>query len=202
MGPPLWAQSKHFPYKWRNPVMRFTELPQPGFRIAATKIGARSASLRACWITALLLALGVRSTPLAAGQEPHGSQAATSQAEAVFPHPEGVVTGLDSLVDEADRNNPQILASRHGWKAATQVPSQVSTPPDPQITVQQLSVGSPRPFAGFSNSDFAYFGLGISQDLPYPGKLRLRGEAARRGAAAERERYEAVRRSVIDEIGR
>ena len=180
--------------------MRFTERPQPGFRVATAKIGTRSASLRACWITALLLALGVRSTPPAAGQEPHGSQATTSQAEAAVPHPEGVVTGLDSLADEADRNNPQILAARHGWKAATQVPSQVSTPPDPQITVQQLSVGSPRPFAGFTNSDFAYLGLGISQDLPYPGKLRLRSEVAQRGAAAERERYEAVRRSVIDEL--
>ena len=180
--------------------MRFTELPQPEFRVATAKRGTRSASLRACWITALLLALGVRSTPLAAGQEPHGSQATTRQAEAGVPHPEGVVTGLDSLADEADRNNPQILAARHAWKAATQVPSQVSTPPDPQITVQQLSVGSPRPFAGFTNSDFAYLGLGISQDLPYPGKLRLRGEAAQRGAAAERERYEAVRRSVIDEL--
>src|SRR5438128_2525426 len=193
MGPPLCPQSKHFPYNWRNPVMRFTELPQPKFRVATAKIGTRSACLRACWITAVLLALGVRSTPLAAGQEPRGSQATTSRAE-------GVVTGLDSLADEADRNNPQILAARHAWKAATQVPSQVSTPPDPQITVQQFSVGSPRPFAGFTNSDFAYLGLGISQDLPYPGKLRLRSEVAQRGAAAERERYEAVRRSVIDEL--
>src|SRR2546427_8999379 len=40
-----------------------------------------------------------------------------------------------------------------------------------------------RPFAGYTNSDFAYVGLGISQDLPYPGKLRLRGEIAKKDAA-------------------
>ncbi len=46
--------------------------------------------------------------------------------------------------------------------------------------VQQVNVGSPRPFAGYTNSEFAYVGLGASQDIPYPGKLRLRGEIAKR----------------------
>src|SRR5207237_9154683 len=97
-------------------------------------------------------------------------------------------TPLAILSEEAEHNNPKILAARHAWKAATMVPSQASAPPDPQITVQQFAVGSPRPFAGFSNSDFAYIGLGVSQDLPYPGKLRLKGEIAQRDSGAERER--------------
>ena len=57
---------------------------------------------------------------------------------------------LARLVQEAEKNNPQILAAGHAWRAATQVPSQASTLPDPQVTVQHLAVGSPRPFAGFS----------------------------------------------------
>jgi len=81
-----------------------------------------------------------------------------------------------------------------------QVPSQVSTLPDPQVTFQHLAVGSPRPFAGFSNSDFAYLGFGISQDLPYPGKLKLRGEAAQRDASASHERLEGVRRSTLEQL--
>ena len=101
-------------------------------------------------------------------------------------------THLSALLDEATRNNPDVLAARRGWQAATQVPSQVSTPPDPQVTIQHVSVGSPRPFAGFSNSDFAYIGFGISQDLPYPGKLKLKGEAAQQDAAVGREKLEAV----------
>src|SRR5712691_9172157 len=98
-------------------------------------------------------------------------------------------TPLSALLDEATRNNPDILAARRGWQAATQVPSQVSAPPDPQVTVQHFSVGSPRPFAGFSNSEFAYIGLGVSQDFPYPGKLRLRGEVAKREADVLQQRY-------------
>ena len=109
-------------------------------------------------------------------------------------------TPLSALLDEATRNNPDILAARRGWQAATQVPSQVSTPPDPHVTIQHDSVGSPRPFAGFSNSDFAYIGFGISQDLPYPGKLKLKGEAAQQDAAVGREKLEAVRRSVLQRV--
>src|SRR5258707_14897206 len=109
-------------------------------------------------------------------------------------------THLSALLDEATRNNPDILAARRGWQAATQVSSQVSTPPDPQVTIQHVSVGSPRPFAGYSNSDFAYIGFGISQDLPYPGKLKLKGEAAQQDAAVGREKLEAVKRSVLQHV--
>jgi outer membrane protein, heavy metal efflux system len=109
-------------------------------------------------------------------------------------------TPLSALIEEATANNPSILAARRGWQAATQVPSQVSTPPDPQVTVQHFSVGSPRPFAGYTNSDFAYIGFGISQDLPYPGKLKLKGEAAQQDAAISRDKLEAVQRSVLQQL--
>src|ERR1022692_4921214 len=113
-----------------------------------------------------------------------------------------VVARADSLsgvLEEARRGNPDILAARRAWQAAAQVPTQVSTMPDPMVTVQHLSVGSPRPFAGYSNSDFAYIGLGISQDLPYPGKLRLKGESAREDVAIARDKLDAVTRSVIEQ---
>ncbi|HEX9222003.1 MAG TPA: TolC family protein [Candidatus Acidoferrales bacterium] len=104
---------------------------------------------------------------------------------------------LADLLAEAERSNPQIQAARHGWDAAKQVPPQASTLPDPQFVLQHVSVGSPRPFAGYTNSDFAYVGLGISQDLPYPGKLRLRGEIAKKDAAVTQQRYESVRRTIL-----
>ena len=72
--------------------------------------------------------------------------------------------------------------------------------PDPQVSVQHVAVGSPRPFAGYTNSDFAYLGFGISQDLPYPGKLSLRAEAAARDAALSKEKYEAAKRDVFAQI--
>src|SRR5438477_4508713 len=109
-------------------------------------------------------------------------------------------TPLSALLDEATRSNPDIQANRLGWQATTQVPSQVSTLPDPQVTLQHFSVGSPRPFAGYSNSDFAYIGIGVSKDLPFPGKLKLKGEAAERDAALAREKVESVERSIAQQI--
>jgi len=116
--------------------------------------------------------------------------------EPASPHAR-TVTPLLALLEEAGKNNPQIQAARQGWRAAQQIPSQVSTLPDPQVTVQQVNVGSPRPFSGYTNSDFAYFGLGVSQDLPYPGKLHLKGEIAKRDADVVQQQYESLRRSVL-----
>jgi cobalt-zinc-cadmium efflux system outer membrane protein len=106
-------------------------------------------------------------------------------------------TKLADLLTEAEKNNPQIQAARHGWQSAKQIPTQVATLPDPQVILQQMNVGSPRPFAGYTNSDFAYIGLGFSQDLPYPGKLRLRREIAQKEADATQQKYESVRRAVL-----
>src|SRR5215831_6396678 len=115
------------------------------------------------------------------------------------PPPDQPVRLADLLV-EAERNNPQIQAARHESEGAKQVPTQVATLPDPQVVLQHVSVGSPRPFAGYTNSDFAYIGLGFSQDIPYPGKLWLRGEIAKKEADVSQQRYESVRRAVLMEI--
>src|SRR6266446_3828389 len=120
-----------------------------------------------------------------------------SFAQESTPHQTQSVTQLAELLRQAEQNNPQIQAARQGWKAAQQVPTQVSTLPDPQFQIQQFSVGSPRPFAGYTNSDFAYIGLGVSQDFPYPGKLRLKGEIARRDADVVQQQYESERRSIL-----
>ena len=120
-----------------------------------------------------------------------------SAAQNPMPQDEPTVTPLAEVLQEAEENNPQIQAARQGWKAAQQVPTQVSTLPDPQLQLQQVNVGSPRPFAGYTNSDFAYVGLGVSQDLPYPGKLRLKGEIARREADVSQQQLESVRRSIL-----
>src|SRR2546429_1024813 len=152
---------------------------------------------RISFIAAALLVGTIALAGNAGAQEPPSSQRRIPESPAMAAHG-GVPTSLQDLVQEAEQKNPQIAASFHAWQASRNVPKQASALPETQLTVQQFSVGSPRPFAGFSNSDFAYVGLGVSQDLPYPGKLRLRGEVAQRDAAAERERYEAVRRSVID----
>lgn len=107
---------------------------------------------------------------------------------------------LASLLAEAEHSNPQIQAARNAWDAAKQVPTQVSTLPDPEISVQHMSVGSPRPFSGYTNSEMANIALGFSQEIPYPGKLRLRGQIASKEADAIKERYESVRRAVLVDL--
>jgi outer membrane protein, heavy metal efflux system len=144
----------------------------------------------------LVLFDSLSHAPVSLGQEQaRGSNpGARLQVESVDSQ---AVTPLPDLLTEAERNNPQVQAARQAWQAAQQVPTQVSTLPDPQFTVQHFSVGSPRPFAGYTNSEFAYIGLGVSQEFPYPGKLHLRGEVAKREADVLQQRYESVRRSLL-----
>ena len=112
----------------------------------------------------------------------------------------GAPTSLRDLVQEAEQKNPQIAASFHGWQASRNVPKEVSAFPETQVSVQQFSVGSPRPFAGYSNSDFAYIGFGVSQDIPYPGKRQLRAHVAEREADSMEAQTDSVRRMVIGNL--
>lgn len=112
---------------------------------------------------------------------------------------EGTAKLADLLV-EAEKNNPEIQVAKQEWQSMEQMPTQVSTLPDPQVVLQQVNVGSPRPFAGFTNSDFAYIGLGVSQDIPYAGKLRLRKELASKDAEVAGQKFEVTRRAILSDI--
>ncbi|WP_433965929.1 TolC family protein [Tunturiibacter gelidiferens] len=109
-------------------------------------------------------------------------------------------TPLSQLLTEAGGNNPQISAANYGVRAARQMAPQVTTLPDPKFTYQQLSAGSPNPFAGYTNSDFAYIGIGASLELPYPGKLRARGEVAERDADTKQAEVEVTKTSIADAV--
>jgi outer membrane protein TolC len=114
--------------------------------------------------------------------------------------PSVVPTPLSELLTEAVRNNSQITAADYARQAAKSVPQQVSTLPDPTFTFQLFSVGSPKPFAGYTNSNFSYVGIGASQELPYPGKLRLRGEVAKQAADVLDKELGATTAGVSDEV--
>jgi cobalt-zinc-cadmium efflux system outer membrane protein len=109
-------------------------------------------------------------------------------------------TPLSQLLSEAEADNPQISAADHGARAARQMAPQVTTLPDPKFTYQQFSVGSPKPFAGYTNSDFAYIGVGASQELPFPGTLRARGEVAEREADTKQAEIEIAKTGIADAV--
>jgi outer membrane protein TolC len=106
-------------------------------------------------------------------------------------------TPLRELKQELERNNPSVIAGEVSYQASRFEAKQASALPDTNFTVQHLSVGSPRPFAGYSNSDFAYIGLGASQELPFPGKRKLRGQVAERGSDTTRASAEMIRQDAI-----
>jgi cobalt-zinc-cadmium efflux system outer membrane protein len=112
----------------------------------------------------------------------------------------GMPTSLGELIQEAEQKNPQIAASFHAWQASRTVPKQVSALPETQLSVQQFSVGSPRPFAGYSNSDFAYIGFVASQDIPYPGKRQLRAQVAEHEADSMEAQTDSTRRTVVGNL--
>jgi cobalt-zinc-cadmium efflux system outer membrane protein len=107
---------------------------------------------------------------------------------------------LRALIDEAMQHSPTVAAARARWQARMLAPIQARTLPDPQVQLQQLTVGSPQPFSGYETSDFFYTGFGVSQDFPGPGKLALHGAIAEREADYAHHQLEAVQREVVRRI--
>ena len=99
------------------------------------------------------------------------------------------VTELRELLGQLAANNPDILAAKYRFEAATKRPPQVSTLPEPKLALVNFGVG--QPFSGFVN-EFAYRAIGVSQEIPFPGKLGLAGEEAQREADSERENYRSI----------
>jgi cobalt-zinc-cadmium efflux system outer membrane protein len=118
----------------------------------------------------------------------------------VLQHAPAGATSLASLIEEAKAKNPRISAANHAYKAAASVPRRAAALPDTQVMVQHLSVGSPRPFAGYTNSDFAYIGIGASQEFPYPGKRKLRAEVAAREADALQAQTDSTIRDTVERV--
>jgi len=107
---------------------------------------------------------------------------------------------LRELTAEAIKNNPEIVAAQKGYEAARQRPTQESSLPDPMISLGYTSVGNPLPGAGLGSQVLSNIGVMYSQELPYPGKLKLRGEIASKEAEATFQVYEAVQLGVISRL--
>lgn len=131
---------------------------------------------------------------VAAGQT---AQEASTEQRSV---PSTQAVTLEELIREVEQRNPDIAAAQQGYQAATHEAGQVSALPDTQVMVQHFGVGSPRPFAGYSNSEFANIGLGASQEIPYPGKRGLRAQVANQEAEARRFQVDSARRTVVDQL--
>ncbi|HLK50295.1 MAG TPA: TolC family protein [Bryobacteraceae bacterium] len=100
---------------------------------------------------------------------------------------------LASLVDEALRNNREVLAAQKKYEAARQRPSQAAALPDPTLSLGYASNGGPWPGAGLGTQPTSNIGFAVSQQVPFPGKRQLRGAIAQKEADADFQAYLAVR---------
>ncbi|MBP6076222.1 MAG: TolC family protein [Nitrosomonas sp.] len=96
-----------------------------------------------------------------------------------------VFSRLDELVQEALAKNPDIRASLQRWESARAVIPQVQTLPDPKVTMG---------YRDMARQDVMY---GLSQEIPFPGKLGLKGEIAARRSDRIEQDYLATQLAVI-----
>jgi outer membrane protein, heavy metal efflux system len=94
--------------------------------------------------------------------------------------------------------NPEAQSALHSINALQRRVPQVKALPDPMVSVGWA--GNLAPFSVMHGDNSSYRGVTVSEQFPYPGKLRLRGEIASKEAEAAQADYEAVRRRVTAEV--
>lgn len=115
---------------------------------------------------------------------------APSAAGALHPTDTGPRLSLAALINELESANPEIKAARQRWEAAQAVVPQVQTLPDPklQFGYQRMPMQPPA-------VQGAMYGFG--QEIPFPGKLKLKGEVAQREAERLEQEFQAVRLRLL-----
>lgn len=115
-------------------------------------------------------------------------------------HGEGGDRELQNLLWEAVQNNPAIAAAQKRYEAALQRPSQASSLPDPVFSPQFSSSGRPWPGAGLGKAPVSQIGFMVSQEFPYPGTRKLRGDIAKKEAEAAWQEYQQIKLKVVSEF--
>jgi outer membrane protein, heavy metal efflux system len=118
-----------------------------------------------------------------------------AQAASAFSGPQ---VDLDDLIRAALSQNPAIKSAAERYKAQQAKVPQVRSLADPTFSGGWM--GNIRPFSVQHGDPSSYRGLTVSQDLPFPGTLKLRGQIADRGAEAAWWEYEQARRQVATDV--
>ena len=103
---------------------------------------------------------------------------------------------IDQVVSEALDNNPEILASQKNWAAARSKVTVISTWPDPQAELMYEQI----PQSGGSLNDAQMKMYGLSQMIPFPGRLTLKRWAEEDAAKMAEEKYQAKIRDVVAKV--
>ena len=106
---------------------------------------------------------------------------------------------LAALVTEALARNPDLRATEEALRAARERPAQASALADPVLGVTYTNEGWSPTLGSMPDTVLAAM---VSQDLPYPGKRRLRGEIAARAADELAQQVERTRLLVAASVRR
>ena len=93
---------------------------------------------------------------------------------------------LATLVGELRSNNPDLGVARAEIAMRVARIAPAGTPPDPTLLVGYMSGFARPPFFPSSSTPEAFRQIGVTQELPYPGKLGLRAKVAATDAQAAR----------------
>jgi cobalt-zinc-cadmium efflux system outer membrane protein len=99
---------------------------------------------------------------------------------------------LPELIQMVLARNPELMAARKQWEAATNRITPARSLDDPILSVQLWNI--PQPFKA-TQADNSIFGL--SQNLPFPGKLALKGDVASRSADMTEQAVRAKERELV-----
>ena len=125
---------------------------------------------------------------------------ATSVAGAQVREPAGADSTLASLVAELGTNNPEIAAARREVDMRSARIAPAGTPPDPTLSIGYMSGFARPPYFPSSATPNAFRQVGVSQEIPYPGKLSLRSRIAAIDADAARWSVEDTRLQLAAEL--
>lgn len=103
------------------------------------------------------------------------------------------------LVELALTANPELAAMRREFDAArARIPREKALP-NPMLMVNNMTIRSPVPFTGMSG-EMARISVGVSQEVPWLGVRRLRGQVASAEAEAKYQEYSTRVRRVTTEV--
>ncbi|UVT19725.1 MAG: TolC family protein [Nitrospira sp.] len=134
----------------------------------------------------LLLAITVLSMTLAVDGR-HAVDAADQAAQSSL--------ALPDLIPEALARNPELVAARRQWEAASQRIVQARSLDDPTLSVHLWNFPQTFNVTQTQNSIF-----GLSQNLPFPGKLALKSEIASRSAEMTEQVLHGKERELIARV--
>ncbi|MFH0814294.1 MAG: TolC family protein [Pseudomonadota bacterium] len=105
---------------------------------------------------------------------------------------------LQDLINEALKNNPEILAAQSGAEAAKYRIPQARSLPDPMVMFGYQNEGW-RKYT-YGEMPDAQWMFSASQMFPFPGKRSLKGEMAEKDAGSLQASYDATRLEIIARV--